>query len=710
MLYRLHELSRERYFDELKTEPAPVREALMFRKTLEDIPICIREGDFIASWHGYEETSEITMPKNSRGFEVRDTYTSEERRTNEVLNSQFLIEPGYSLAHTCIDYKGILEKGLKVYAVTVERELKKPRTGEEKAVTLKAMLMSLEAVSLYAKRFSDLARNLAGKAETEEDKNRLFKIHRALAKVPMEGADDFFEALQAVWILHSVTGISEKSWASIALGRFDQYLYPYYKMSLEKGETREQMSQWLKHFFLLLDSYGHFDCALNIGGMDGNGRDQMNDLSRLLIEVEKELRLRAPIFAVRINENTPDSVLEELVVPELFQIGQPTFYGEETCRKAMSYRGVRAEEAVDFSVNSCMGLAVAGKEIANMWGCKFNTHLPLELAAGNGRPLFGEMPFPLKTQAAKRPRNLEELFSLYREYARELLDRALELSRKAALYYAVNSPNPFLSAITEGCVERGQDRSIGAVYETTTVETMALINTGNAFNAIDTLVFTEKRYTLDDFVKAAGNNYAGHEDMLAAIKGCEKYGTADAGADTCCARLAEILAELCGELNTGNILYLSSLHTLEVNVAYGRRLYATFDGRLKGEPVNKNAGPTNDVRKHDPTSMILSAASLPQYTFSGGQPIDLSFDKNSLSNAESRKKIAALIRVYFKSGGMQFQVNSIDPETLEKAYRDPDQYRNLIVRIGGYSMRFCDMHRDVQAEFIERFKRESGVA
>jgi formate C-acetyltransferase len=711
MLYEgLHDITRERYFEELKTEPAALREALIFRKTLEDTPIHIREGDCIAGWVGYEESSGITKPENSRGFEVRDTYTPEERHINEALNRRFLIEPCYTPGHTCIGYKDILEKGLRAYAAAVEKELEKPETGEEKAVMLKAMLMSLEAVSVYAKRFSDLALDLAGKAGTEEDKNRLLRIHRALAKVPIEGADDFFEALQSVWILRTVTGISEKCWASISLGRFDQYLYPYYKKSMEKGETREEAATWLKQFFLLLDSYGDPACALNIGGTDGGGRDQMNDLSRLLIEVEKEMRLRSPILAARIGENTPDSILDELVAPELFQIGQPTFYGEESCRKAMSYRGVSPEEAVDFSVNSCMGLAVAGKEIANMWGCKFNMHLPLELAVGNGRPLFGEIPFPLKTKAGKGPRNLEELFGLYREYARELLGRAAELSRKAALYYAVNSPNPFLSAITEGCLERGLDRSIGAVYETTTVETMALINTGNAFNAINTLVFTEKRYTLDDFIKAAESNYAGHEDMLAAIKSCEKYGTADAGADACCVRLAEILAELCGELKTGNILYLPSLHTLDANVGYGSRLYATFDGRLKGEPVNKNAGPTNDVRKNEPTSMILSAASLPQYTFSGGQPIDLSFDKNSLSNAEGCKKIAALIRVYFKSGGMQLQVNSIDPETLEKAYRNPDQYRNLIVRIGGYSMRFCDMHRDAQAEFIERIRRESGVA
>jgi formate C-acetyltransferase len=155
---------------------------------------------------------------------------------------------------------------------------------------------------------------------------------------------------------------------------------------------------------------------------------------------------------------------------------------------------------------------------------------------------------------------------------------------------------------------------------------------------------------------------------------------------------------------------LPSLHTLDTNVGYGKNLYTTLDGRLKGEPVNKNAGPTDDVRTGVPTGIALSAAALPQYKFSGGQPIDVYFDKKSFSGEENRKKIASLIKVYFKSGGMQLQVNSVDPALLEKACENPEAYRSLVVRIGGFSMRFCDMSRGAQEELILRLKKESGAA
>ena len=195
--------------------------------------------------------------------------------------------------------------------------------------------------------------------------------------------------------------------------------------------------------------------------------------------------------------------------------------------------------------------------------------------------------------------------------------------------------------------------------------------------------------------------------MLRDIKRCDKYGTASSYADGIAARLCEITASLCKERSRDNIYFLPSLHTLDLNASFGERLYTTLDGRLRGVPVAKNAGPTNDVRTSEPTKIALSAASLPQERFSGGQPIDLYFDREALESEDARKSILALVKSYAKLGGLQLQVNSVDIGLLEAAYECPEKYPELVVRIGGYSEKFTRLKKSSQKEFIERFKMES---
>jgi formate C-acetyltransferase len=515
-----------------------------------------------------------------------------------------------------------------------------------------------------------------------------------------------FEAMAAVWIIHSVVPMSDAHWASISIGRMDQYLYPFYLDAIKNGVSKDEIKGYFKNLFVFLETYGDGACALNIGGMDKDGRDLMNDLSRLIIEVEKEMLTASPIFAVRVNENTPDDIIDECIDLKLFSIGQPTFYGEKSCREALSHRGVPSEDAVDFTVNSCMGIYMVGQEIASMWGFVCNMHLPLELAVNGGKGINSCLPYESKVEY-KEPTNLDGLIALYEEYLRELFAVCLPINRKNAYEFAANRPNPLTSLMTCGCIESGLDRSVGAQYNTETVEAFALANAADAICAIDTLVFTQKKYTLAQFTKAARADYVGYDEILRDIKSCKKYGMNDSRADGIAAKLVEITARLCKEFDHDNVHFVPSLHTLDGNVWFGSKLYSTLDGRLKGTPIAKNAGPSNDARTPNPTSLMLSAASLNQKLFDGGQPIDIYFDRSTLSTKDGRDKIKALVKTYFELGGIQLQVNSIDIELLEKAYENPQDYPDLIVRIGGYSIRFNQLPKVTMREFIDRFKNES---
>ncbi len=697
MIYDVGNAMEKKHYDTLKDRNAYDRQAALFALTLHALPVEIRPEDCIAGWYGFADGS--VFPQEAGAAFPYHKVLSDEQHRQRALLSRYLTDVNFTAAHTCIDYGGILQNGLEHYVSQVEKELE-THPGDP---CLAAMRSSLQAAGILADRFAAAVKEKLGRTTDAAQKERLEKLYDALCRVPRKSARTFLEAVQAVWLLHTLTPVSERSWASISLGRMDQYLYPYYEKHLAQGGTTEEAKAILKNLFVLLDSYGDGACALNVGGADAQGRDMCNALTRLLLEVEKECALRAPIFAVRVTPDMPADLLEELIDFDLFKIGQPTFYGEMNCRRTVRERGAADADAVDFSVNSCMGLMCHGKEFADMWGIRFNAHLPLELAVNGGLPLAGtdDLAFGV---APRQPESFEDLFEQFSRYTEALLTTCTKLHDAVSMEQAVNTPNPFVSALTDGCVQSRQDRAMGARYNTVTVETMGLINTCDALLAIRELVFEQKKYTLAEFAAAAKVNYSGHEKLRRDILKCKKYGMNDAQADALCRRVCDMVHRICKNNGHDNRYYLPSLHTIDVNVDYGRMLGATLDGRRSGEPVNKNANPSHLLRTPAHTGVILSAAALEQYKFSGGQPIDLFFDRAWFETKEARERIRQLILTYFEQGGLQLQVNSVDIELLEKAHLAPEQYPQVVVRKGGYSVRFNELPARTRESFIAAYR------
>lgn len=698
MFYTIYNHIRLAHYDELAGMPPHKRQATLFRYYTEQIPIAIPEGDILAGRYGYEDDlTPVAPPKPMPGIRV---FTEEEKRLNEHFKKYLSVEIGFHRSHTCIDYGEVIGKGLRYYLEQVEQKLSEQPEHD----FYLAMRDSIETAIAFGGRYAALAEQMASDAKNDGERSRLTRMSEALRRVPEYGARNFYEAVQSLWLLHNLIPMAEMGWYSISVGRMDQYLYPYYLRASEDGISREDMKSILKNLFQLLDSYGDGACALNVGGVDAEGREMYNELSWLLLEVEKETALRAPIFAARISPNTPEDFFDALIDFELFRIGQPTFYGEMPCRRAVAGRGIPEAEAATFSANSCMGLILGGREFANMWGIKFNMNLPLEVALCGGVALHNELGFTTVT----KPREInseDELLEAYGAYLEEIMGMSADISYAVAKNAATNTSDPFLSVLTEGCIESGLDRAIGATYDTVTVEGMGMINACDAIEAICELVFDRKKYTIGQMLEAAKRNYEGDAELLYDIRNCKKYGMNDERCNRIVARVGQMLSKICREKSHGNYLFLPSLHTIDENVKYGSTLPATLDGRLAGEPVSKNANPSLLLKDIEPTSVIISAACVPQTDFSGGQPIDLFFDKAQFATKESRDKIKAMIRTYFELGGLQFQVNSVDIELLERAYANPEAYPNLIIRKGGYSVRFGELSRDAQREFIEQSRR-----
>lgn len=686
--------------------PAPEREAYLFAYVLEHLPVGLEPGETLAGDFGWrfveaddrpswlEKLAPLDQPPQPPG-----TATSA-----ELLHERFHCSAGYTPAHTCADYRRVVEEGLD----GVLAEVRKARAGTDAAGErmLCAMETALEAVPRWAARYADLARDRAERETDPAARKLLLRTAETCARVPRLPARTFHEALQAIWLVHAAIGISDLSSASLSLGRIDQFLYPLFRRDLERGLRAEHLERSLHDLWRKLNRFGDPACAVNLGGVDEAGRDLFNPLSAMIVRVTKAARMPAPILAARIHPGLPREAFDMLVDRELFTLGQPTFYGEVPCREAIVRRGVPAAQAHRYALNSCMGIVMPGEEISDMWGAVVNLLLPLELALNAGRPFEKELPVELETPPRSEFAGFDDLFEQFTRYLDEVTALLVARNRESTVRTGADRPNPFLSALTRDCIAKKKDRALGgARYHSIIVEGFGWCNAADALTAIRRLVFETKRYDLPRLVGAVRRDFEGEAAILAQVLRCPKYGSANEEADAMARRVTDAFARLVSRHSHDNVCYLPSYHTLNAHIGAGRKVSASLDGRRAGEPLGKNAGPMTGRTTEGLTAVLLSASSLDQRALSGGQALDISVDPVILGDAEGRRTFEALLLTYFARGGLQVQVNGMTAKELRAAIENPAAHQDLIVKIAGYSARFVTLGREVQEEMVQRFER-----
>lgn len=679
--YNIEGYVRKRFFEKLNSLSPVSRFAEKFRIETELLRLDVKNDDDIAGWFYFNQKCDDTVVFPD---EIQNQETSEIINAPESFDSRTNVDRG----HTLIDYGYILKNGLVFYENKIIGELKRYPQDEY----LLAMKAAIDAVLSLLNRAAAIIDEKLLKC-SDNEKTRLEALKKMIKKVPYYPAETFCEAVQSVWIIHFLLPLAENAWYSISLGRFDEYMYPFYAQSLKDGMTREKAKKILHNLYELLNSYADGACLLNIG-------PRYNDLSELIIECQKEFAMPAPILGARVDENTSERIWELLIDEKLFSMGQPTFYGEKSCISALVEKGLSADEAKTFSNNSCMGISITGNEFNSMWGCVFSVSAALEAAMNCGMILNSDK---IKVPNIFEPHTIDELVENFKKCAEHMLGICVKSYEKRAEISEKTLPDPFVSLLTPGCIENRCDRISGSKYHNVTFECMGMVNAADGICAIDELVFKTKKYSVSEINSAVEKNFIGFENIRNDIMQCSKFGE-NSKADEYAVRIAEILQSLIRGFDHKNLHYSPSLHTLDANVGYGEAYGAGYDGRLAGEPFAKNAGASNEARKADPTSMILSSSSLPQHKFFGGQPIDVNFGIDTVRNHKS--EIKALIGVYLQRGGLQFQVNSVSSKLLREAMENPERYPNLVVRIGGYSIYFNNISKASQKEFVERFEKE----
>ena len=658
---------------------APLREAGIFARTLQELPIGKFPGEELAGDYGLvfagEEFKQAVtqMPELLQRHECKEPLDELDR---------YCCRAAFSPAHSSAGYETVLQKGLNGLIA----ELRTSAAGEP--AYLEAEILSLEAVIAWSRRYAVLG-------------------FSACERVPAEPPRDFAEAVQALWLVHTAIGIGERNDASLSLGRLDQYLYPYFRADLDRGITEEALEKVLIELFVKLNRYGDAACAVNLGGVAPDGTDMFNDLTRMIVKVATRLQLPSPILAARIHPGIRQDDFDALTVPELFRIGQPSFYGEFACRNALLRRGVPADEVHRWAANSCMGLIMPGEEFSDMWALVFTFMLPLELALNHGRPFHGELPVALKTTSQAGYNNAGEIMASTIEYARELLELLIDRHRRINAREGLENPDPYLSALLHGGIP-GRDRLLGGPrYHTANVDAFALVNAADALTAIERVVFRDGLHPLDEVVDAVKNNFVGNEVLRRELLCAPKYGNGDAEADRMVSTLAAAFADIVRQYGSPEIVYMPSFHTLNAHVGAGSGWGASADGRLAGEPFAKNIGPMQGRNLNGITGILHSASAIDQQFFYGGQALDLHLDPGIWDKPSDRAKLQAALQTYFEMGGLLIQVNGLDVETMKKAVAHPDMYADLTVRIGGYSARFVSLSPNIQQEMIKRFEHST---
>lgn len=602
-------------------------------------------------------------------------------------------------------------------------DLRRPENLEKKLFH-QSVIVNLKAAIAHAERYAALAEHMAAQEADSSRQAELCQIAAVCRRVPASPARTFHEALQFYWFLQLLIQV-ESDGHSISPGRFDQYVYPYYAADLAAGRlTRAQAQElvecfWLKCFEVnkvrewavtrFLSGYPMFQ-TITLGGQTPEGKDATNDLSYIGLEATADLGLPQPTVVVRVHDGSPD---EFLLAASRCVLGHgggmPGFFSDEVAIPALLNVGLPLEDARDWCVMGCSEFQVAGKFNTGTGGlCHVNVHKILELALHGGTDSFtGQRPCPGDGDLSTF-RSFDELWDAFRRQLRYYLGLVPIMDGITCRAYDALTPTPFLSALIDYRLEIGQDVSTGGGPNYRNLQSLAqgITNVADSLAAVKKLVFEDKRLTGAELLEALRSDFQGphgEEIRQLLLNRAPKYGNDDDYVDLLAAQVfCEYAREITQHTPPRGGYYGPSIQSLSANVPQGQRVGATPDGRRARSPLADNASPSPGADTHGPTAVLKSVAKLDHMRASNGTILNLKFHPSALGGEERLRKFVALIRSFVDLKGLQVQFNVISADVLREAQAHPEQYRNLVVKVAGYSALFSMLDKELQDQIISR--------
>lgn len=636
-------------------------------------------------------------------------------------------------AHIAVNYEKVLTLGLINFKERTEKKLKGLDLTDyrdlKKSYFYRSILIVIEAVVVFAKRYADLALKMAEKETDASRKAELLEMSRILNKVPYYPAETFHEAVQSLWMIHLILQI-ESNGHSLSYGRMDQYLYPFYKEELNSNKINEASATelltnlWLKTFTInKIRSWSHtrFSAGsplyqnVTVGGQTVDKKDAVNPLSYLILKSVAQTKLPQPNLTVRYHRGLPDDFMKECIEVVRLGFGMPAFNSDEVIISSFIEKGVAEKDAYNYSAIGCVEVAVPGKWGYRCTGMSFlNFPKSLLIALNDGVDTESGIKLCEGVGHFKDMTSFEEVMKAWEKIIREFTRHSVIIDSCADLALEEVTADVLCSALTDDCIERGLNlKEGGAVYDFISDLQVGIANLGDSLAAIRKCVFEDKNFTPAQLWDSLINNFEGEEykkiqEIL--VDEAPKYGNDDDYIDLLLKEAYDIyIDEIKKHKNTrygrGPIggTYYAGTSSISANVPQGAGTMATPDGRKAGEPLAEGCSPSHAMDKNGPTAVFKSVSKLPTHDITGGVLLNQKVTPQMLEKEEDRMKLIALIRTFFnRLEGFHVQYNVVSRDTLLDAQKNPEKYRDLIVRVAGYSAFFNVLSKQTQDDIIER--------
>lgn len=790
-------------------EPMVMRRAKAFAHILDNIPIIIRDGELVVgsttiaprgcqtypefSFEWLEAEFDTVEHRSADPFYISEQTKKELRQvhkywkgktTSELATSYMAPEtlkamehniftPGNyfynGVGHVTVQYDKVLAIGYSGIIAEAEALLQECGPGQADYATrsrfLQAVVISCQAVIRYARRYSALAREMADRERDAVRKAELLQIAENCANVPERGAKSFWEACQSFWFVQQLMQV-ESSGHSISPGRFDQYMYPFYKADMDRGALSREAAQelldciWVKlndlnkcRDAVSAEGFAGYSLFQNliVGGQDKDGVDVTNDLSFMCITASAHVFLPQPSLSIRVWNGSPHALLVKAAQLTRTGIGLPAYYNDEVIIPSLMNRGLTLEDAREYNIIGCVEPQKAGKTEGWHDAAFFNMCRPLEVVFESGYDK-GEL-IGVKTKPVEEMTDFTELYDAYKEQMNYFISLLVNADNCIDVAHATLCPLPFESCMVDDCMKRGKSvQEGGAVYNFTGPQGFGIANMADSLFAIRKLVFEEKKVTLAEYRKAMLFNYgkgldeAGIADMaVRVLRGMQEQGVTVGSRETAAAvaqvkamelpeadrKRFEELLELIEQVpkfgnddrevdafardvaytytrplqeykNPRGGIFQAGLYPVSANVPLGAQTGATPDGRLAHTPVADGVSPSAGKDVNGPTAAANSVSRLDHGIASNGTLFNQKFHPTALSGERGLDNFVALIQSYFDQKGSHMQFNVVDRKTLLDAQQHPEKYKHLVVRVAGYSALFTTLSKSLQDDIIRR--------
>jgi formate C-acetyltransferase len=637
--------------------------------------------------------------------------------------------------HTAMDGKmyqrGLLDCKALIAQTLNELDFINDPEATDKQQELQAMDISCDAAILFAERHADLAEKMAAEESDPQRKAELVKIANVCRWVPAHAPRDMQEAIQMYWFVHLGTVTELNGWDCMNPGHIDQHLFPFYQKGIADGTmTREKAKELISCFWIkfnnqpappkvgitALESGTYNDFTnINIGGIDKNGNNAVNELSYIILEVQEELHELQPGLSIHVSRVTPDEFVMAGAKVIRQGHGYPSVFNPDVYTKELVRQGKTQEDANEGGCSGCIEVGAFGKEAYILTGY-LNTPKIMEITLNNGiDPMTGKK-LGLKTGDPRTFTTYEQLYDAYHQQMVYFVNMKLAVNNYIERMFSLYAPATFLSLFIDDCITRGRDYySGGARYNTTYIQCTGLGTITDSLSTLKKHVFEDKKFTMDELLKAVGCNWGREDNCQLSTVNCQLekmrqfilnrtpfFGNDDEYADSIAVKVYDDLVEAIeGHPNTrGGKTQLNMLSTTCHNY-FGSVCGASVNGRLAHFAISDGTSPAHGADTHGPTAVIKSLGKLDQ-TKSGGTLLNVRFVPALLKRDEDLRKLVSLIRTYFNMGGHHIQFNIVDTQTLLDAQKQPEEYKDLLVRVAGYSDYFNDMTEQLQNEIIAR--------